>query len=327
MKIVFVGSGPFAVPVLERLVERAAPHDLAAVVTRPDRPARRGRRLLPTPVGQRARELGLDVLAPRSANEPEALDALRARRVDLLLVADYGELLRPGFLSLATIGAYNLHASVLPRHRGAAPVAHAILAGDDETGVSLFRIEEALDSGPVVATVGTRIRRGETAGELEERLAVLAAGLAVESLDAFAEGTYTETAQDHALATRAPKLRKEMGWIDFREGATTLERQVLALNPWPMAHALDLDAPGGRPVRTAILRAEAQDAPASDGAAPGTVVRVDGGSFDVACARGALRVLEVQREGKKAMDAAAYIRGRRLEPGARFGEPAQEDTT
>jgi methionyl-tRNA formyltransferase len=329
--VLFLGSGPFGIPVLEALHRSAARFPLVGVVTRPDRPGRRGRRLLPTPVRERAGELGLDCRAPTTANDPGFLAELRSLEPDVFIVADYGEILRAQLLDIPRIGAFNLHASLLPGYRGAAPVAHALLAGETVTGVTLFRIELGLDSGPVVARAEVEIQPDETAGELEERLAALAARVAADNLERLAAGSFQETPQDHSQATLAPKLKKADGLIRWDTEPHALHNFVRAMNPWPAAYSF-LERPDGEAERTAFLRVAPQPRNAANraaggaggtapGAIPGTVQDVSPEGFSVTCRGGNVRVLEIQRAGKAALDAAAYLRGRRLQEGDRFGAP------
>ena len=319
MKVVFLGSGPFGIPALEALHRLASRFPLLAVVTRPDRPAHRGRELRPTPVRERAGELGVACLVPETANSPEFLEELRALAADVVIVADYGEILRPQFLELPATGTFNLHASLLPRHRGAAPVAHALLGGETDSGVTLFRIERALDSGPVVARAELEIRPDETAGELESRLGLRAATLLEENLDNLATGRFEEIPQDHSQATLAPKLKKGDGLIRWDSDPESLHDFTRAMNPWPMAYSF-LERPGEKSERTSFLRLEPEPVPegATD-TASGTVVAFGKHGFSIACRGGRVKALEIQREGKAALDAAAYLRGRRLEKGDRFG--------
>ncbi len=325
MRVVFFGSGPFALPALERLHEcsRRAPLsaadtgpplvELVRVVTRPDRPQRRGRQLVPTPVRARAVELGLPCDAPEGANEPDFLDSLAALSPDLITVADYGEMLRKRLRELPRIGVFNLHASLLPRHRGAAPVVHAILHGEEETGVTLFRIEKRLDSGPIVDAARAGIGPLETAGELEPRLGRLAADLLERNLEAFASGSFREAPQDESLATIAPKIEKRAGAIPWNASALEVSNLVRAFNPWPGAFSF-LGAE-----RTIFLRVRPCGAALVDAALPpGSVEDTRRDGFRVRCGSGAVEVLQLQREGKAPLDAAAYLRGRPLKPGDRF---------
>ncbi len=312
MKIVFFGSGPFALPALELLGKGPFGHELVRVVSRPDRPQRRGRQVVPMPVRARAIELGLPCDAPESANDPTFLDSLATLAPDIFLVADYGEMLRKQLRALPGIGVFNLHGSLLPRWRGAAPIVHSILAGDTETGVTLFRIEKGLDSGPIVDAARVEIGDRETAGELEARLARIAAGLLERNLVAFSEGTFRETPQEEAIATHAPKVEKADAAISWATPALDIANRVRALNPWPGAFSFL------GPERTTLLRARAVEVLEPGNMAPGTIESVRKDGFRVRCGRGAIEVLQLQREGKALLDAAAYLRGKALKAGDRF---------
>lgn len=336
MKVVFVGSGPFGLPALDLLAAAPPGIDLVRVVARPDRPRRRGGALAPVPVRARALELGLPCDAPASINIPESVECLRRLEPDLVIVADYGEIISREVRSLPKIGIFNLHASLLPKYRGAAPVAHAILAGERITGVTLFRVEARLDAGPIVDAAEVEIRPEETAGELETRLSRLAAEVLGRDLEAFRLGTFREVPQDERLASLAPKLTKDSGRIDWDAEPGRLADFVRALNPWPAAWSY-LCA-GGRRERTIFLRVRPgapSEGPgglpsgaARDGTSstpgegtfgvPGAVAEVRKDGFKVWCRGGTVEVLEVQREGGSALDAAAYLRGRPLKVGDRF---------
>lgn len=319
MRVVFLGSGPFGLPALDVLHARSQRFPLLAVVTRPDRPAGRGRKLHPTPVKRRATDLGIDCHSPESVNAPSVLEILGSLAVDVFVVADYGEMLGSRFLAIPSKGAFNLHGSLLPKYRGAAPVPHAILAGETVTGVSLFRIERALDSGPLVRQAELSIDPLESAGELEGRLARLAAKLLDETLDDLASGGFQETRQDHDQATLAPTLKKRNGLIHWNRAPGELHNFVRAMNPWPKAYSF-LQRPGREPDRTAFLRV-LPEAGTEPSAPPGTAVDVHRRGFSVACRGGSVRVLEIQRGGKAAMGVAAYLCGQRLQDGDRFGGP------
>jgi len=318
MKVALLASGPFAIPALEALHEGGPDFELRAVISRPDRPAGRGRQLRPNPVKSRAIELGIDCLTPGSVNTPEFHEELEPSPPDIFIVADYGEILTEETLSLPTLGSFNLHASILPAYRGAAPVVHAVLGGDVETGVTLFRIERGLDSGPVVGCSRIAIDPQETAGELEARLSALSATLLLEQLPLLAAGAAVEASQDEALATRAPKLKKADGLIDWHHRAAAVNDLVRAMNPWPLAHGF-FHPLEGKATRLSILRSAPREEEAG-GKTPGVVCDVDAESFSVSCSRGALRVLELQREGKPAMDAGSYLRGNPVAPGDRFSD-------
>jgi methionyl-tRNA formyltransferase len=217
------------VPSLKALVE--AGHEIQVVITQPDRPARRGMKLTPPPVKQAARELGLELYQPERIRDPEGVERLRELQPDLLVVVAYGQIIPRSVLAIPRLGAINVHASLLPRHRGAAPVAHAILAGDAETGVTIMRMDEQLDHGPMLATRATAIAEGENAAQLTARLALLGAQLLVETLQQLEEIEAIE--QDHLAATAAPRLRREDGELEWGIGAREIDRRVRALQPWP----------------------------------------------------------------------------------------------
>jgi methionyl-tRNA formyltransferase len=209
----------------------AAGHEIQLVITQPDRPARRGLKLTPSPVKEAALELGLEVYQPERIRDIEVAEKLRALEPDLVVVVAYGQIIPKSVLTIPRLGAVNVHASLLPRHRGAAPVPHAILAGDPETGVTIMRMDEQLDHGPILATSGTPIGAREDAVELTSRLAGMGARLLVETLDGLEEIEAVE--QDHARATVAPRLRKEDGELGWEIGAQEIDRRVRGLQPWP----------------------------------------------------------------------------------------------
>ena len=309
MRIVFLGSGSFAVPSLRALV--AGGHDVAAVVTQPDREKGRGRVVQPPPVKPAAEELGLRVLQPPKIRAPEAVEALRAARPELSVVVAYGQILPRAVIDVAPRGTVNVHSSLLPRYRGAAPIHWAIVNGDAETGVTTMLIDEGLDTGPTLLARATPIGPEETTPELERRLAALGGDVLLETIDGLAKGTLRPVPQDHAAATLAPLLKKEDGRIDWSAPAHAIERRVRGLQPWPGTAT----AHGGRDLKILRARVEAPgDAP------PGRVAVVDGEGFVVGCGAGtSLRVLEVQPESRRAMPAAAFAAGARLAAGDRLG--------
>ncbi|MHB8588595.1 MAG: methionyl-tRNA formyltransferase [Candidatus Dormibacteraceae bacterium] len=227
--MVFAGTAEFAVPSLKALVDSG--HDVQLVITQPDRPARRGMKLTPPPVKLSAQELGLEVYQPERIREPQAAERLRRLEPDLLVVVAYGQIVPASVLAIPSLGAINVHASLLPRHRGAAPVAHAILAGDSETGVTIMRMDEQLDHGPILAMRATAIAAGEDAMGLTSRLAGTGAELLVETLEHLEEIKAVE--QDHGAATVAPRFRREDGELGWERGAQEIDRRVRALVPWP----------------------------------------------------------------------------------------------
>ena len=312
MRYAFLGSPPFAVPVFERLL--ASSHECVALVTRPDRPRGRGRAVRTSPLVDLARAHDVRVMQPESTRSEEFLESLAALEPEVLLVASYGEILRTPMLELAPHGALNVHGSLLPRWRGAAPIQRAILAGDTITGVAVQRIVLALDEGDVLLTRETEIGRSETSGDLFERLAVLGGEAAVAALDELAAGTATFTPQPKDGVTYAKKLTKDDGRIDWSQSSAELERFVRAMTPWPGAWT---HLPDGR---TLVIRA-AQPCPrVPPGAAPGTLVEVEG-RLCVATGDGAIEPAEVKPQGKKLMEWTAFLRGARIAAGAVLSSP------
>jgi methionyl-tRNA formyltransferase len=311
VRIVFLGSPPFATPVLERVL--ASEHRVLALVTRPDKPSGRGLKTAASPLAALARSRGIPVLQPASARDPEFVASLRALAPEALLVASYGEILDAELLGLAPRGAFNVHASLLPRHRGASPIQAAILAGDAETGVSIQRMAVALDQGDVLLEARTPIGDHENAGELLDRLAVLGGESAVRALNRIASGGAAFTPQDPAFATYARRVRKEQGRIDWTKSAVEIDRHVRAMTPWPGARTI---GPGGKEL--VVLEAKvAELGEESPRAEPGTILARDRGLL-VATGSGALEVVAIKPSGGVRMEGAAWMRGARLAPGARF---------
>lgn len=310
-RIVFAGTPEFAVPSLDAL---AAVADVPLVLTQPDRRAGRGRRMTPPPVKRAAEGLGLPVAQPAALDDRTLIGAwgLADEPPDLVLVVAYGLLLPRWLRDWPRRGCVNVHASLLPRWRGAAPVQHAILAGDAVTGVSLMRVERGLDSGAVYATRETAIGDDETAGELQQRLAGLGATLIADTLLKVVDGSLEPVPQDEAAATRAPKIDKSDARLDWSEPAAALARRVRAYNPWPVAFAVSED---GLVLR--VLRAVAVPAPAEADAPPGQVLAAGRAGIDVRAGDGVLRLQRVQGPSARPMDAAAYLAAHRVE-GVRF---------
>jgi methionyl-tRNA formyltransferase len=296
-RIAFAGTPAFAVPSLMRLIDSGA--RIERVLTQPDRPAGRGRALHASPVKQAAVQHGIEVQQPERLDAAARL-ALADDRPDLLVVVAYGLILPQWMLDWPSIAAVNVHASLLPRWRGAAPIQHAILAGDAETGVSLMRMTRGLDAGPVYGQAATPIGPAETAGELHDRLAELGADLIVGMLPAILAGSAAATPQPATGSSYAPKIDKHDAPLDFGQPARVLERRVRGFNPWPVAEALYGD---GRRLR--VWQAVALDAEVD--AAPGTVIAATQTGIDVATGQGVLRLTSIQPPGGRAMSAAAYL--------------------
>lgn len=306
MRIVFFGTPEFAVAALRALLRER--FTLAGVVTQPDKPQGRSRStLVPPAVKVAALEAGLPVLQPAKPVGDLFLSSLRRLEADLGVVVAYGHILRREVLDAPTRGMINVHASLLPRFRGAAPIQHAILAGDRETGISIMRMEEGLDSGPVLHRVSTPIADGETAGSLTTRLAALGATALVEALSLLSAGAEVPQPQDPAVATQAPKISREMARLDWSRDAASLERQVRAFDPVPGAWT-SLD---GAPVKLF------DGMPAVGGGEPGTVLTASD-RLVVAGGTGAIAVSEVQPAGRNRLTVEEWVRGRGIAAGSRF---------
>jgi len=304
MRIVFMGSPVFAVPALERL--QSDGHVLSLVVTQPDRPAGRGQALTAPPVKLAALRRGLPVLQPSSLREPAAQAALAAARPELIVVVAFGQFLPAAVRGLPPGGCLNIHASLLPRYRGAAPINWALIRGETETGVSIMRVEARMDAGPLLLRRPCPIRPEDDAGSLHDRLAPLGAAALAEALDLLERGEARWQPQDETAATVAPKLGDADCRLDLAEGVPSLVNRIRGLAPLPGAY---LPAPGGRRLR--VLRAAA-----AAGAGPrGAVLETTEAAVVVGTGAGALALLEVQPEGKRRMTGAEYARGRRLAAG------------
>lgn len=309
MRAIFFGTPELAVPSLEALVELA---DVVRVVCQPDRPAGRGMKLRPPPVKERALALGLSVEQPTKVRTPELAASLAALEADVALVIAYGRILPKAVLEAPRAGCVNVHASLLPRWRGAGPIQAAILHGDAETGVCLMKMDEGMDTGPVIACARTPIEPDETAAELGARLARMGAAIVREKLSAFVAGELGVTPQDTAGVTVAPILKKDDGRIDWRAPARRVHDRVRGMSPWPGAFT-EL---GGERVK---VHASAVRSEGGSSAAPGTIVRADAEvGIEVACGEGVLAILELQLEGKRRLSAAAHLTGHAWAPGLRF---------
>ena len=304
MRIVFAGTPQFAVPTLEALL--ASGHDLPGVYTQPDRPAGRGRQLQASPVKMLAREHGLAVFQPETLRDPAAQATLTALTPDLMVVIAYGLLLPQAVLDLPRLGCVNLHASLLPRWRGAAPIQRAILAGDRESGITLMQMEAGLDTGPMLIRRSCPIGPHETAGELHDRLARLAAEVITQALPALAEARLTPEPQPAAGVTYAAKLDKAEAWIDWHQSALAIDRQIRAFNPWPIAQTRC----GDQVLRIWRARPE-PDRP--EPAAPGTLVQADREGVAVATGEGRLWLEQAQLPGGRPLPAVELARGRALQ--------------
>ncbi len=316
MRIVFMGSPAFALPTLRELIE--SEHEVAGVVTQPDRRAGRGRTTRRAPAAELAAEHGLRLLQPANVNTAESLESLRALEPEAIIVAAYGQILKQPLLDIPKRGILNVHASLLPNHRGAAPSVGALLAGDIETGVSIQEVVLAQDAGPIVAQEAMRIADDDTTGSLNEKLSVVGSALLMKVLLPWAHGETTATPQDDAEATYSPSVKREDAVIDWTLSADDVWRGVRAYVPWPVATT----TVNGEPLR--VLEAWPLDAPPGT---PGTVVPLPedasvppGTGFAVTCGDGGLGVVRGQRAGKRPLSGEELLRGYQELMGKRLGE-------
>ena len=320
LRLVFFGTPEFAVPSLQALLDSR--HSVVGAVTQPDRPRGRGQHVTECPVKALALAHGIPVLQPEKLKDEGFLATLRSWQTELGVVAAYGRILPAAVLETPPLGLINVHASLLPRHRGAAPVHRAVIAGDAVTGVSIMRVVQALDAGAVFATVDRPIGPDDTSAEVEPDLARLGAALLVRVIDDIAQGRATETPQAEGGATYAPRLQKDEGLLDWRMDEATLHNRVRGLQPWPLTWT----SLGGR--RLIVLRTRRLAAAPLSPVEPGTVLAVTRDAIQVQTGSGPLEILTVQPEGRRAMPARDFAIGHRLSAGARFDAPAPAaDTT
>ena len=310
LRVVFFGTPEFAVPTLDALLRSR--HSVVAVVTQPDRPRGRGQKTSDAPVKTRAIEAAVPVLQPATLKDPQVIERLRALNADLGVVAAYGKILNDAVLATPRLGLINVHASLLPRHRGAAPVHRAIAAGDRETGVTIMRVVKALDAGPMMATARRPIGNDETSVDVERDLASIGAALLVATVDDLAAGRATETPQNEAEATYAHRLTKADGLIDWTRSAEQIHNLVRGMHPWPHAFTFLHNA------RFIVHRSTWS---ADDAGEPGTIVIASGDDLAIAAGQGTLRVHAIQAEGKRLMHTREFLAGHRLSPGDRFSGP------
>jgi len=313
MRVIFIGTGDVGLPALRWLLCK---HEVVAVVAQPDKPAGRKQELTPPPTKRLALEHGVPVLQPKRIREPAAVADLAALQADVIVVMAYGQILPKALLDLPKLACLNLHASLLPAHRGAAPIQAAILAGDRESGIAVMWMDEGLDTGDILLQRPLRIRRRETGGTLHDRLAALAPEALADALQLLALGTAPRLPQDAAFATYAAKLSRESGVIDWHASAQTIDRQVRAMNPWPASSTLLPDPARGTPHKLKVFSViQFRHANGE----PGTVLRVDKHGILVAAGEGAVLLRDVQLEGKRRMPIRDFLLGHHVAVGTRLG--------
>ena len=315
LRLVFLGTGSFALPTFRGLYETG--HEVVGLVTQPDRTGQGHHRHV-NPLKELAEENSTPVFQPAKANEADSIARLREFEADLFVVAAYGQILSAELLSLPRLGAINLHASLLPKYRGAAPIQYAVLCGETETGITIFQIEPKLDAGPVLGVVKTDIGGKETYGVLQDRLSELAVPLTQQVVDELATGMTKPLTQDTSLVTKAPRLTKEQGQIPWQKPARLVCCHIRGVQPWPKP-STTIELAEGKPLRLLILDAEPVDRAVPG--EPGSIEVEDRKRLFVQTGEGAVEVLTLQPEGRKAVSAAQFLNGRALSSADRFALP------
>ena len=309
MKVLFLGTSEFSCPSLESLLESA--HPVIGVVTPPDRPKGRGQKLAPSPIKSLAMGKNLPVFQPARVRDDSSLEVLKSLHPDLMVVVAYGQILSPAVLAIPPRGCVNVHASLLPKYRGAAPIARAIMAGETRTGVTTMFMDPGMDTGAILRTAETNIEDSDTMGTLHDRLARMGARLLVQTLDVLAKGIITPLPQEHSQATYAPKIQKEEGRIHWETAARQLFNLLRAFDPWPGAFTFW----AGRVLklfRPSLLEEEVKEA-------PGTVVQAAASGLRIATSRGYLLAREIQLENRARMTVNEFVQGYPLKPGVQLG--------
>jgi methionyl-tRNA formyltransferase len=316
LRILFLGAGSLALPVFQSLCDSGV-HQLVGLVTQPDRTGR-GHHQHANPLKELAVARGLPVMQPDSIKTPESVELLIATRSDLFVVAAYGQMLSKAVLAIPRLGTINVHASLLPKYRGASPIHAAILNGDNDTGVTIIEIVQKLDAGPMLGLVSTSILAGETTGQLEQRLAEIAVPLTKKVIDEIDRGVVTRTVQNESLVTHVRKLSKTDGLVPWNRSAMEIDRHVRGMQPWPGSFS-HLHQPEKPPLRLQILSVKVIEtrAPSIDHV-PGTVIAVGPHEIMVQCEAGSIGVQTVQPDGKRAMAMSDFLRGRKVSPGDTF---------
>lgn len=309
-----MGTPDFAVNTLEAVVK--AGHEVLLVVTQPDKAKGRGKKMVFTPVKEKALEYNLPVSQPERVRDELFMDELERLKPDVIVVAAFGQILPERILNIPRYGCINVHASLLPAYRGAAPIQWAVIDGLEETGITIMYMEKGLDTGDIICQRRVKLSPEETGGSLFERLAVEGADLLVETLEQLENGTAVRRKQDDSKSSYAKMLSKDMGRLDFTQDAVILERLIRGLNPWPSAYT----RVNGKTLKIYMAEVLKEEETARQEAEAGRVIAVDKKSFTVRCGKGALRILNLQLEGKKRMDTAAFLLGYDIHKGMILGE-------
>lgn len=310
MKLIFMGTPDFSVGTLEALI--AAGHEITLVVSQPDKPKGRGHELAPTPVKETALKHGLKVFQPKRLRDPETVKTLEETPADAIVVIAFGQIVPASILHMKKYGCINVHGSLLPKYRGAAPIQWAVIDGERESGVTIMQMDEGLDTGDMLLKGSVVLDEKETSGSLFDKLSALGASLCVEALEKLEKGELTPEKQGESPTEYARMLTKEMGELDFSRDAVTLERLIRGFNPWPSAYT----RLGDKTLKIWAADVCEKKDPKKQ---PGTVTEVAKQDFTVACGEGALKITELQLQGKKRMDTAAFLRGYHLEAGMKLG--------
>jgi methionyl-tRNA formyltransferase len=318
MNIVYLGSGEFGIPSLDALLSSG--HNLSLIVTQTPQPAGRGQSTCPTAVSRWAQTHLIPYIESDNVNCQEILERIQDCRPDLIVVIAFGQKLCPGLTNLAPKSAINVHASLLPKYRGAAPINWAIINGETTTGLSIITLADKMDAGKILSQSQTDIGTDETAGQLHDRLAQLAAPLLLQTIEKIADGTITYTEQDHSKATIASKLKKSNGFLDFNQPAEVLARRIRGLSPWPGASADYTSKQTGKTTRVIIAMAQAIEQ-SQKSLLPGTLDE----NLNIICSKGALKIIKIKPSGSGLMDFVSFANGRQTKPGDVFSQTTKKD--
>ncbi len=316
MRVVFMGSPDFAVPALRALIEH---HEVALVVTQPDKRAGRGKRMAAPPVKQVAEAAGIPVIQPKSARRPKVAQALVATGAELGVVVAYGKILPKAVLEAFPRGCINIHGSILPKYRGAAPIQWSIIRGESETGVTIMKLDEGMDTGPMLLARTMAIEPDDTVASLADRMAPIGADAMLEAIDGLAAGTLAETPQDHDAATYAPMLKKEDGIIDWSQSARDVCNRIRGVDPWPGAETTYVVSGN-----TQRLKLFGPEAVATMSGQPGQVLGLHDGRLVIACGQGACAISALQAPGRRRLDAKAFTSGRAIATGTIVGSASDK---